>query len=1097
MYKNRVKKWVGMIFLLAICTVFSLNTDVYATCKTDDAKSHYGVRYTIDTNKNGNKIKDIKLNVQNGEFYIKLLKESEVSNSDIKNTAKDIIANDNIPVINKDNPLTSSKPYTITLTEMKKYARSGANDLVVVVFTKGDKKSSIECGKTAYRMMFSVGDDDGVVVQGNVPSIYYNTNICKEARKMYASQHQNKDLHTIIGDALTPCTTSNPDHLIPYNISYRTLESIFKKVKELVDTYNDNQTKILIENQLPALDSSWKKVDKTNFNSDKNKYYGNNKEMLTCDAKDAKTMNRFFYEETSQGEATIKNKNGDRKVTACETTCREQVEVNYGPPKAVVAGQCFTYEVEIKSKVVCNAKLNIDSGNFPKYADYAPCQVTAYCSNSSGYGEQAGPKEDFDKCVSSCDGGKYTQSCIDSCYDKVYNKKNTKSKSKTSTKKVNNFETYTQNTLKLTNRNNSKVKKVNNVYESQAATCPSISQGSVSAEDIVKVYNYVNGNIVGRYTNSGDQLVYTPVGYDNEKNTYVDVGHNNAQCEWAQYGSSYFRNIAITARTVCNAKGLDWDERYPNQCAGDNHAQCYNTDTCYPGIRRQGGYYNVTYSASPEGFKRSSVCKQTCSWINTGYRIDGTPDSNCYVDRVQAESDYQTSIQSYVSAIQSCINKATSCVQNEEKSVYTMVANTDTKNGKEKQTCDQNFNEGNQKDNCLSWTKRPTKNTLLDNREAIDNKTENSNTILKLIGGSCTGENDREWIYHSIITFPGAWINNKNGEISYNKKDERYYKHYAGNYCTPLNAKNVNANWWTWYQYTKSGKTKKSFTDWATNKNLVYNIFSQIKKFGLYNWSMDIGCFYAINNETIPTIPTDDPENPPENPDNPPSPCNNTNCPPGGETTNKTETTTDFDNFTTKSISTTTMFPSTKTSTKSTDKANVKKLSYTNKLANTQKMANSQTRTEGFNWSVEATNLSIDGYPVTPSALVKKIESGNTYDESELDYHITLSKKQIANIKNDLKDYTDFKGKYTDKTVDESYKTKYINAGYTESGIPSITFFKSTEVLRDSKYVTKHKLPGEDGLMCNNIKNNNSCDITLGGYTSQDEELQQWLGNIK
>ena len=36
------------------------------------------------------------------------------------------------------------------------------------------------------------------------------------------------------------------------------------------------------------------------------------------------------------------------------------------------------------------------------------------------YIPSAGPNEDFDACVTSCDGGQYTQKCINSCYEKVY-----------------------------------------------------------------------------------------------------------------------------------------------------------------------------------------------------------------------------------------------------------------------------------------------------------------------------------------------------------------------------------------------------------------------------------------------------------------------------------------------------------------------------------------------------------------------------------------------------------------------------------------------------------------------------------------------------
>ena len=49
------------------------------------------------------------------------------------------------------------------------------------------------------------------------------------------------------------------------------------------------------------------------------------------------------------------------------------------------------------------------------------CTPTPKCTGRSGkVWRQGGPSEDFDLCINSCDGGKYTKECSDQCYKKIY-----------------------------------------------------------------------------------------------------------------------------------------------------------------------------------------------------------------------------------------------------------------------------------------------------------------------------------------------------------------------------------------------------------------------------------------------------------------------------------------------------------------------------------------------------------------------------------------------------------------------------------------------------------------------------------------------------
>lgn len=357
-------------------------------------------------------------------------------------------------------------------------------------------------------------------------------------------------------------------------------------------------------------------------------------------------------------------------------------------------------------------------------------------------------------------------------------------------------------------------------------------------------------------------------------------------------------------------------------------------------------------------------------------------------------------------------------------------------------------------------------------------------------------------MYHTILTFPGAWINNKNGEVSYDKLNEKIksgYRKYPGNFCTNLNSKNVNADYWTWYHGVKEGKVKSDYKTWAGSlkEQLVYNISTNVITFGHYKWTFDLGCYYAINKD---------------NPDckkdkcNTSTGCTNKKCPSTstGEGGNGTGTgkdnTPSIDNFGTKSITESNLFPK-GTSTKNENPV-ASRLSYAEKMADVD-----GKRTAGFNWSVDATNLSIKGYPITPTSLVKKIEentSTNTakgiYPDNELDYELTLTKEQIRAIKNQAKNsnayYTEFKdGTFTE--YDNGYSSKLkevkiVNSNtrkYSDSDIPSFSYYTS-------KWLDSHtNVKIRTKLGCNNTLNR-QCDLSLSGSTTSDEKLREWIKSI-
>ena len=154
----------------------------------------------------------------------------------------------------------------------------------------------------------------------------------------------------------------------------------------------------------------------------------------------------YLYAETSSQSAKLVGWNEDTDqvekldtVKVCDSTCYEHLTVVYSPPQTVKAGLCFQYRVTVKSKVECGVDYNTEQ-ILNKLNDVLNkrdmCSAMPACEDNKQK-TQAGPSQDFDNCVNSCDNGQYSQKCINKCYDKVYKDKYDTSKT-ASTKKTQN-----------------------------------------------------------------------------------------------------------------------------------------------------------------------------------------------------------------------------------------------------------------------------------------------------------------------------------------------------------------------------------------------------------------------------------------------------------------------------------------------------------------------------------------------------------------------------------------------------------------------------------------------------------------------------------
>lgn len=138
------------------------------------------------------------------------------------------------------------------------------------------------------------------------------------------------------------------------------------------------------------------------------------------------TSNGFqCNEERHQGYQVVYSQSG----TYWGITCWEKYDIYPVGAKLVYAGAGFTYGATFKATRQCSIVHKQQVIKKPKCV-YS-CVTSCSWDERNGRKEPpscpagdpncgGGPNDDFDACVNSCDGGKYTQSCINSCYNTVY-----------------------------------------------------------------------------------------------------------------------------------------------------------------------------------------------------------------------------------------------------------------------------------------------------------------------------------------------------------------------------------------------------------------------------------------------------------------------------------------------------------------------------------------------------------------------------------------------------------------------------------------------------------------------------------------------------
>lgn len=390
-----------------------------------------------------------------------------------------------------------------------------------------------------------------------------------------------------------------------------------------------------------------------------------------------------------------------------------------------------------------------------------------------------------------------------------------------------------------------------------------------------------------------------------------------------------------------------------------------------------------------DGFKKAHGCGDPCHWVGC--------EGDTYLNKEEAAADQVRNLAEYNKAISVCKAAASCSTRTSEMEI---TATYNHKDGNTIKTTDP-FTE----------SKAENKSTLpsLGNGGTTNNTTNKPSspnifipdTNPKGYAGCYEKTSAKNW-YQAEWSFPGTWIHNKTGDISFVDQSKENAWHYKKNkFCVPLNALSINTKWWEWSQIKKD-----CFTEPEIANSIDYNIKAQTKNFGYFGWNIKLSCFYALRNEVCDTTVN--------------GCCNPNPDPPSGDGTTKGPK-----NFTFRIVDTSDLFPAANGSST---------------IIDSDKTTTVTGRKPGFNWTDEAKNTKNSDYLVSPLALIGKIQErrDSIYDsEQYLDYSFILTTEDLKEIRkdyNDDKKYTSYSGTteikngitvYTSKLI-----SKYVNGNH-------------------------------------------------------------------
>lgn len=408
-----------------------------------------------------------------------------------------------------------------------------------------------------------------------------------------------------------------------------------------------------------------------------------------------------------------------------------------------------------------------------------------------------------------------------------------------------------------------------------------------------------------------------------------------------------------------------------------------------------------------------SICTDTCWW-------SGCEDAT-YLNPGFAEKDYENNKNIYKEAMKQC-SAAASCTT----TTATFTISVDYKH-----------NVKGKKDPVKETIKFPYETDKDKLKSDGTNTLKNKDTTLLDNDGCYKNKRNERW-YRAEWSFPGTWIHNKTGEISYSHLDKNSnWQDMRDKFCIPLNALNVNEKWWNYY-YNKvlkkpNSTTNPSFSEECgnnsnsitnpsniTESDIDWNIHGKTNKFGFFNWNINVECFYALNSNPANVSTSDDKSK-------------QDKC-----IINDQKGSNDYK---IRPVDLTNLFPA-------TDGGD-------SNLADPK----STGRTPGFNWSQYANtgNKNLN-YTSKPSEYVETVQrlGYKVYNDENLDYQFILTRDILNDMKTTTKvngkNYTEFNGKTEVKNGVVHYISSAIRSG--------------SELSKADK-----KVPEKSNIFCNNMKN--------------------------
>ena len=455
---------------------------------------------------------------------------------------------------------------------------------------------------------------------------------------------------------------------------------------------------------------------------------------------------------------------------------------------------------------------------------------------------------------------------------------------------------------------------------------------------------------------------------------------------WTKYARYYFLNANETINTI-NQDSI-------NMSAGNGRLMNGYERRYYSpidGFKKWTHYTQGTYSGT-------AGCEYQCQYLGCSAGEKLNPDD--------VKGSFEDDMDVYEQFINECTAEASCSTKTAE---FTIKVNNKTK-------------DKPNEDNWINYDAATLRNT----GSAVDIH-DNSNIILNI--SDCYGETINKNKYMTEWSFPGTWINNKTGEISYKEKEDKTWHKKKDKFCTSLNSADVNVGWW--YYGTMNEKKNVVTGETMTDEQLKaavtdYNIKASTSDFGHFSWKIDVSCFYALYDTAGKKE------------------CIDKNC---DDIKDKNPA----QRYRIRTVDTADLFPSPE-GKDTTD-------------------ATKTGRTPGFNWTINATNLKNEDYIIAPTALLEDIQTkeinGETYSDTNLEYEFVLDREALKAIRKHTTsgNYTNFTGKF-----------EIVNG----VSVYNSSLFRGLGSTLDSKYINK-----VGKLGCNNQENdscNNYSSLTgIGG----------------